>query len=195
VQQVRQDHAHLDGLINNAGVGVMPQRRVDARGLEWLWAVNVVAPWQLAQGLAGTLAQGHAPRILNLVSSLKHEIGDDLMLERHWDPIHAYARSKQALIILTVALAEQLRAQGITVNALDPGGIDTPMFTGFGLDYDGMPVSQAGELLGRMIADPVLSGKSGLLYRIGRCIDLPRQATDAAFRSQLVATVRGHAGA
>ena len=193
LQQVRRDHRHLDGLINNAGVGIVPERRVDGRGLEGVWAVNVVAPWQLAQGLAQMLAKGHSPRILNLVSSLKREIGDDLMMESGYDPFHAYARSKQAMVVLTVALAEQFRAQGIAVNALDPGGIDTPMFAGFGLDYNGMPPSQAGKLLGRMIADPALSRSSGLLYSIGRRIELPRQALDAEFRARLVDSVRAHA--
>ncbi len=195
LQQVRQDHSHLDGLINNAAIGVMAERRVDARGLEWLWAVNVVAPWHLAHGLAETLARGHAPRILNLASSLTHEIGDDLMLEHNWDPIHAYGRSKQAVIVLTVALAEQLQAQGIVVNALDPGSIDTAMFAGFELDFRGMPVRQAGELLGRMIADPVLSETSGSLFRIGRPIELPPQALDVQFRTRLTGTLQRQAAA
>ena len=56
-----------------------------------------------------------------------------------------------------------------------------------------MPPSQAGKLLGRMIADPALSGSSGLLYSIGRRIELPRQALDAEFRARLVDSVRAHA--
>ena len=60
IAQVQQDHPHLDGLINNAGVGYVAERRVDGRGLEWVWAINVLAPWQLAQGLAASLAKGPA---------------------------------------------------------------------------------------------------------------------------------------
>lgn len=43
----------------------------------------------------------------------------------------AYAASKSGLIGLTQALAVEYGAQGIRVNALLPGGVDTPMGRGF----------------------------------------------------------------
>jgi NAD(P)-dependent dehydrogenase (short-subunit alcohol dehydrogenase family) len=116
------------------------------------------------------------------------------MLEQEYDPIHAYARSKQALIVLNVALASEFGPRGVTVIALDPGTVDTRMAAGFTLGYDGMPPAQAGRLLGRMIADPGMSGSNGQLYSVGRRIAFPAQATDASFRSRLVDAVERQAG-
>ncbi len=45
-----------------------------------------------------------------------------------------------------------------------------------------------------MIADPILSESSGLLYKVGRPIELPRQALDAGFRANLVEIVARQAG-
>jgi NAD(P)-dependent dehydrogenase (short-subunit alcohol dehydrogenase family) len=193
IAQVQQDHPHLDGLINNAGVGYVAERRVDSRGIEWVWAINVLAPWQLAQGLASSLAKGTDPRVVNVASGLLHPVGEDLMLKQEYEPILAYGRSKQALIVLSLVLAEEFKGRGISVTVLDPGTVDTPMAQGFSLTFRGVPVQQAGRLLGKMVADPSLSDANGQFYSVGRRIDLPAQATDEAFRNQLAGTVRSQA--
>ncbi|MBK8957662.1 MAG: SDR family oxidoreductase [Proteobacteria bacterium] len=50
----------------------------------------------------------------------------------------AYAASKSGLIGLTQALAVEYGAQGIRVNALLPGGVDTPMGRGFAPNEEAM---------------------------------------------------------
>jgi NAD(P)-dependent dehydrogenase (short-subunit alcohol dehydrogenase family) len=51
---------------------------------------------------------------------------DDIdFTSRPYDPWVAYGQSKTAMILFTVALAERWAADGITVNALHPGGIMT----------------------------------------------------------------------
>jgi NAD(P)-dependent dehydrogenase (short-subunit alcohol dehydrogenase family) len=46
---------------------------------------------------------------------------DDLMLERGYAALKAYARSKLANILFANVLAQQLEGTGVTVNALHPG--------------------------------------------------------------------------
>ena len=53
------------------------------------------------------------------------------------DPGEAgYAMSKAALIGLTKALAREFAQDGITVNAICPGYVDTPMVQGIALQSD-----------------------------------------------------------
>ncbi len=104
------------------------------------------------------------------------------MLAAAYDPIHAYARSKQALIAVGIAQSERFRAAGITVNALDPGTVDTAMAVGFDLDYRGAPPDVAAQQLARMMTEPSLAGITGRLFLTGRRIRPPDQVRDPDFR-------------
>ena len=80
-------------------------------------------------------------RVIN-VSSVGHWLGssnfDDLeYLHSRYDPTLSYAQSKLANLLFTSELDRRLRARrvdgddvtfGITVNALHPGVVDTPLF-------------------------------------------------------------------
>ncbi len=192
--RIRADHPALDGLINNAALGVEPVRQVDAQGLERVWSTNVLAPWRLTAGLAPSLAAAGGARVLNVVSGLTQDIGTDLMLAAAYDPIHAYARSKQALIAVGIAQSERFRAAGITVNALDPGTVDTAMAAGFDLDYRGAPPDVAAQQLARMMTEPSLAGVTGRLFLTGRRIRPPDQVRDPDFRNWLIGQIERQIG-
>jgi NAD(P)-dependent dehydrogenase (short-subunit alcohol dehydrogenase family) len=66
------------------------------------------------------LRRGGGGAIVNL-SSVLGLVGSDLF------PTHAYAASKGAIVALTRAMAVAYAADGIRVNAICPGLIDTPM--------------------------------------------------------------------
>jgi glucose 1-dehydrogenase len=108
----------LDALINNAGLQVCKSLS-EMTLLEWdrVMAVNVRSVFLLAKCFYPLLkARGTA--IIN-VSSV-HAVATSMN-------IAAYAASKGALTALTRAMALEFSGDGIRVNAVLPGAIDTPM--------------------------------------------------------------------
>lgn len=112
----------LDGLVNNAGVVDVPARvqDMDVERLERMWATNITSSFVCA-GLAvkrmSTKHAGSGGSIVNL-SSAAARIGSP---GQYVD----YAASKAAIDTFTIGLAKEVAAEGIRVNAVRPGIIDT----------------------------------------------------------------------
>jgi NAD(P)-dependent dehydrogenase (short-subunit alcohol dehydrogenase family) len=129
----------LDILVNNAGVMATPERRT-AEGWELQFATNHLGHFALATGLHPALAAaGHARLVV--LSSVGHVNGevrfDDINFTRDaYDPWLAYAQSKTANVLFAVEAAKRWAADGITVNALNPGRI---WGTGLGRHIDVLP--------------------------------------------------------
>jgi NAD(P)-dependent dehydrogenase (short-subunit alcohol dehydrogenase family) len=107
----------VDVLVNNAARA----SNVDIRDLahdEWqqTFAVNVTAPMVLARALATGMAERRWGRIVNIASATVRLGGPS-------GP--SYVSSKAALIGLTRSLARSYGRDGITVNAISPGKVDT----------------------------------------------------------------------
>jgi NAD(P)-dependent dehydrogenase (short-subunit alcohol dehydrogenase family) len=107
----------VDLLVNNAGIGF----RADARGTtDQQWdltiAVNLTAMFRLCRAvLPGMVARGHGV-IINTASA-----GGLVGLRNRV----AYCASKAGVIGLTRALAADHAGQGVRVNAIAPGTVDT----------------------------------------------------------------------
>lgn len=119
----------LDLLVNNAGtIGWQGHvRDANAAALGALWAVNLTAPYLLSAGaipLMSTRDGGKGGTIVN-VSSLAARTGGQA------GRVH-YAASKGALNSFTLGLAREVAADGIRVNAVLPGLIETPIHNRFG---------------------------------------------------------------
>lgn len=112
----------LDGLVNNAGV-VAPKSRVDAMDAERILRVmriNVVGSMLCAREAVRRMstARGGAGGAIVNVSSIAATLGSP---GEYVD----YAASKGAVDAFTIGLAREVAAEGIRVNAVRPGIIDT----------------------------------------------------------------------
>lgn len=130
---IQSNHSRLDVLINNAGVGPgrtsRGERTVSRDGHELIFAVNYLAPFLLTRSLLPILQAAAPSRIVNVSSAAQQAIDfNDVMLEKDYHPMRAYAQSKMALTMFTFELAQRLADHHITVNCLHPGSLlDTKM--------------------------------------------------------------------
>ena len=118
----------LHVLVNNAGVMASPETRTP-EGWELQFATNHLGHFALALGLHDALAADGAGRIV-AVSSAAHRrspvVFEDIHFERReYDPWLAYGQSKTANVLFAVEAARRWADDGITANALMPGGIVT----------------------------------------------------------------------
>ena len=111
----------LDICVNNAGIGnpPMPIVGMTDEGFDRTIAVNLRGVF-LCMRAAGRqmLAQGGGGRIIS-VSSQAGKTGFPML--------GPYCATKAGVILLTKTLAKEVGAQGITVNCVCPGTIDTPL--------------------------------------------------------------------
>jgi 3-oxoacyl-[acyl-carrier protein] reductase len=115
--QVRGAHAHLNVLINNAGLayGEIAHSFESLSQEKWLryFNVNTVAPLLLGQALRPAIASARGV-ILNVSSMASYVPGT------------AYGVTKAALNAMTYGMAQAFGADGIRVNAIAPGVMETP---------------------------------------------------------------------
>jgi NAD(P)-dependent dehydrogenase (short-subunit alcohol dehydrogenase family) len=121
----------LDILVNNAGVMAIQELTLTERGHEMQFATNHLGHFALALGLHEALAAAGNARIVS-VSSSGHlrspVVFDDLHYEfRDYDPFGAYGQSKTANVLFAVEATRRWVEDGITANALMPGGIATQL--------------------------------------------------------------------
>jgi NAD(P)-dependent dehydrogenase (short-subunit alcohol dehydrogenase family) len=118
----------LDILVNNAGVMASPETRT-AAGWELQFATNHLGHFALATGLHGALAAAGGARVVSVSSSAHLRspvVFEDIHFRRRpYAPWTAYGQSKTANILFAVEASKRWAADGITVNALHPGGIRT----------------------------------------------------------------------
>ncbi len=115
-------------LVNNAGVMACPETYTD-EGWELQFATNHLGHFALALALHPALARAQGARVVAVSSSAHHYspvIFDDLHFAfRNYDPWASYGQSKTANALFAVEAARRWAGDGITANALMPGGIKT----------------------------------------------------------------------
>jgi 3-oxoacyl-[acyl-carrier protein] reductase len=111
----------LDVLVNNAGIMVRaPMLAVPAEECRRMFDVNVTGTMLCSRHALPAMIEQKGGRIINLSSQLaQRAVGGG--------GFAAYAATKGAIEALTRALAAEVGAHGITVNAIAPGGIETDM--------------------------------------------------------------------
>lgn len=123
---LRARHSALHVLVNNAGAWFSKRQETDD-GLELTFATNVLGYFALTNALLDLLRAGAPARVVNVASALAKDFDlDDLQFtRRRYSGMKAYAQSKLANRLWSCELAERVRRDGVTVNALHPGVVST----------------------------------------------------------------------
>jgi NAD(P)-dependent dehydrogenase (short-subunit alcohol dehydrogenase family) len=188
-EAVKKTTDRLELLINNAGIGTTgnaPGRQVSKDGHELRFAVNYLAGFLLTNLLMPMLKASKPSRIVNVSSAGQQAIDfDDVMLTGHYNGSTAYRQSKLAQILFTVDLAQELKATGVTVNALHPASyMNTTMVRQAGVTPWSSVETGADAIL-NLATSSALEGRSGLYFDGLRESRADAQAYDAKARQQL----------
>lgn len=112
----------VDVLIANAGIATSaPLHTIHLEDWNHLFAVNVTGVFLCAQAFVPAMIERGWGRVVN-VASIAGRMGAPY--------ISAYAATKHAVVGFTRALGQEVAARGVTVNAVCPGYVDTPMTDG-----------------------------------------------------------------
>jgi 3-oxoacyl-[acyl-carrier protein] reductase len=112
----------IDVLVNNAGTSFV-RALGDLTDADWQgqWELHVMAPMRLMRAAAPRMAAHGGGRIVNVCSSA----GKRPSLTNA-----AYSVTKAAQLSLSRTFAELYSAQGVLVNAVAPGPVDSPLWLG-----------------------------------------------------------------
>jgi NAD(P)-dependent dehydrogenase (short-subunit alcohol dehydrogenase family) len=121
VTRAAEHFGGLDGLVNNAG-SVVLDAAWDAEPADWRrqLEVNVTGSFLCAREV-GRHLRGRGGAIVNVASNCG-KVG--------YKNMAAYNAAKAAVISLTRSLSMEWAGDNINVNAVCPGGVDTPMLAG-----------------------------------------------------------------
>lgn len=119
VSAVLAKFGRIDALVNSAGIGRdIPFLDTPPEEFDRIVAVNLRGTFLIGQAVARAMVSGLGGAIVNIasVSGLRGNIGRA-----------AYGASKGGVIILSQVMATELAEQGVRVNVLAPGPVDTPL--------------------------------------------------------------------
>src|SRR5262249_26781027 len=124
VQRALDESHEVDVLVNCAGVTVAGYAVDEVSLADWNLqiGVNLTGTFLTTRAVVPQMRERRAGRIVNLASALA---------TRGLSGSCAYSASKAGVLGLTRAVAADLASFGVTVNAVAPGYVDTPMTAGF----------------------------------------------------------------
>lgn len=128
----KDTYPRLDILINNAAYLNHGEKeyKLSPEHIELSFATNTFGPFLLTRLFADHLAKSQDPRVLNAcTTNIKNFFNPNRKIEfdnlrgemrgtRSYSVYKMYGDSKMALLMLTIKMAEELKSQGIKVNAL-----------------------------------------------------------------------------
>lgn len=119
VERTLSRFGHIDILVNNAGIlQASPIVAVEPQNWRRVIEVNLIGTFLCSRAVAPHLIERGWGRIIN-IASRSGKIGHPFLT--------AYCASKHGVVGFTKALAEELAAFHITVNAICPGVVETDM--------------------------------------------------------------------
>ena len=156
VDAVYKKYNKIDILVNNAGVAKLVKfedMTDDIR--DFHIDINIKGTWNVTKAVYPYMVKNNYGKIVNLSSVTGPKVADPGEV--------AYATTKAALIGFTKGLAMEGVKHNITVNAILPGYIMTPMVEGIAKDSD----SNNPENVIKGIADGIPMGRLGTIQELG----------------------------
>lgn len=149
VEEINDKFGRIDILINNAGTMVKRAKveDIELETLEKIIAVNFTSVVQVTQAVLPLMKQQESGAIINMSSIAARNGGGGGAV--------TYAAAKGAVSTLTRGLAKELAENGIRVNGIAPGVIETPFHERYSTP----------ELVGKMVAAAPL-GRAGTAEEI-----------------------------
>jgi 3-oxoacyl-[acyl-carrier protein] reductase len=113
----------IDAVVNCAGIlgGVVPGAEEPLEQFERLLRVNLLGAFAISRTVLPTMAANGFGRLVH-IASMAGKDGNPQMV--------GYSASKAGVIGMVKALGREYAGTGVTVNAIAPAGIDTPMIAG-----------------------------------------------------------------
>jgi len=119
MRRIRADYDKLDILINNAAVTFSGDiENTPTEAWDQCMAVNARAPFIICRECLPLLRRGRLPCVINIAS---------VVGIKGYAQQTAYSASKHALRGMSMALAQEVHAQGIRVHVICPGAVATDM--------------------------------------------------------------------
>ena len=119
MQGIRQRYGRLDILVNSAGIGAdLSFLNTPVDVFDRVYAVNLRGTFLIGQEAARLMCEAGVGSIVNLssVSGMRGNLGRA-----------AYGASKAGVVLLSQVMAVELASEGIRVNVISPGPIETPL--------------------------------------------------------------------
>jgi NAD(P)-dependent dehydrogenase (short-subunit alcohol dehydrogenase family) len=215
----RHDQIHI--LINNAGAH-FSEHRVSTDGIEMHIALDYLAAYGLTTLLDVPLRHGQA-RVVNVASDTLNDTrqiklagkprpatldlaGIDNLAELNpaagFAPFEAYARAKLMTVTAGYALASNLAADGVTVNALHPGIVATDIIDGLVppllrpirtlIRRSLLTPTEGAKTATRIATDPAMAGVTGRYFSRGTESSTPPVSHDPTTQQKLLVLSQTH---
>jgi NAD(P)-dependent dehydrogenase (short-subunit alcohol dehydrogenase family) len=155
--EIGEKHGKIDILVNAAGIG--DQRyfsKVDDEYLNKVFSVNFFGTWNSCKAAIPYMVKNKYGKIVNFSSVTGVMVADPGMT--------VYGATKGAIMAFTKALASEMASSNITVNAILPGVIDTPMLHATCVDSN----PDDPESIKQGIAGTVPMGRLGTIEEAGK---------------------------
>ncbi len=183
VSRVLEELGRIDVLVNNAAViRTGPLTGVTRPSFDEHYAVNVAGPLFLVAAALPALREADSASVINVSSSVGSIVKPGNML---------YGSTKAALEYLTRAWAHELAPDGIRVNCIAPGPVDTPIHATYSDDLEAtyadlgrrIPLGRIGDpgdvaVWVRFLASPDTAWTTGNVIHVdgGQVLGLPESA-------------------
>ena len=152
---------NIDILVNNAGIDTTELvENMSTEMWDDMMRVNLKSIFLCSREVIPAMKQNNWGRIINFSSQLAHK-GAPLMAH--------YCASKAAVMGFTRSLAYELIEYGITVNSVNPGPIETPLYLGIPPEWrkakeESMPIQRPGRVEEVVPTVLLLASEEGSFY-------------------------------